>query len=191
MAEFQNKDFSILGENLKNIRSKMNLSLNDVSVMTGVSKTMLSQIECSKSVPTISTVWKIANGLKVKFDSLLLDNSSNQYEVKSIENLTPLTDDNGHMLIYCLYPFSPLNGMELYYAIIKPGCDYTSEMHKNSNHASTEYLMVAIGEVELVVGANIYSLRAGSAISFNAREKHIYRNKCSSDAIVHFIHYFE
>ena len=36
-----------IGENLKNIRKSMGLSLDAVSSMTGVSKTMLSQIERS------------------------------------------------------------------------------------------------------------------------------------------------
>ena len=50
-----------IGENLKNIRKSMGLSLDAVSSMTGVSKTMLSQIERSESVPTLATVSKIAN----------------------------------------------------------------------------------------------------------------------------------
>ena len=57
-----------LGENLKSTRNRMGLSLDEVSSMTGVSKTMLSQIERSQSVPTLATVWKIANGLKIKFE---------------------------------------------------------------------------------------------------------------------------
>ena len=60
-----------IGENLKNIRKSMGLSLDAVSSMTGVSKTMLSQIERSESVPTLATVSKIANGLKILFDNLL------------------------------------------------------------------------------------------------------------------------
>lgn len=63
-------DFSALGEKLKNTRNEMGLSLSKVSSMIGVSKTMLSQIERSESTPTIATVWKIANGLRIKFETL-------------------------------------------------------------------------------------------------------------------------
>ena len=66
-----------LGERLKEIRGNMGLSLEQVSALTGVSKTMLSQIESSKSIPTIATVFKIANGLKIKVDSLLCGKKSN------------------------------------------------------------------------------------------------------------------
>lgn len=54
---------SIIGNKLKEIRNKRNLSLYDVSELTGVSKAMLGQIERGQSNPTISTLWKIATGI--------------------------------------------------------------------------------------------------------------------------------
>ena len=76
-----------LGERLKEIRGNMGLSLEQVSALTGVSKTMLSQIESSKSIPTIATVFKIANGLKIKVDSLLCGEKKQYYDVININNL--------------------------------------------------------------------------------------------------------
>lgn len=35
--------------------------------LSGVSKAMIGQIERGESSPTLSTIWKIANGLKVSF----------------------------------------------------------------------------------------------------------------------------
>ncbi len=180
-------DFSALGERLKNTRDKMGLSLSEVSSMTGVSKTMLSQIERSVSIPTIATVWKIANGLKIKFETLL-ENTNKLYDVISIENMIPLTDNDDRILVYCIFPFSPLSGFELFYGIIKPGCNYSSENHKNSK---TEYLLVSQGEIELVIGVNTHHLKAGSAIAFDSRENHKYINNGKEDAIVHFIISYE
>lgn len=176
-------DFSALGENLKNTRNKMGISLSEVSSMTGVSKTMLSQIERSESIPTIAIVWKIANGLKIKFETLL-EYTNTLYDVKSIDNMTPLTDNNDHIQIYCIFPFSPISGFEFFYGIIKPGCNYSAEHHKNSN---TEYLSISQGEIELVVGENTYHLKAGSAIAFDSKEDHRYINNGKIDAIAHFI----
>lgn len=180
-------DFSTLGEKLKSTRNKMGLSLSEVSSMTGVSKTMLSQIERSESIPTIATVWKIANGLRIKFQTLL-EYTNKRYDVKSIEDMTPLMDNDEHILIYCIFPFSPLSGFEFFYGVIKPGCNYTSTYHKNSN---TEHLLVTQGELELIVGANTYHLKAGSSIEFDSRENHTYINRGDVDAIVHFIISYE
>lgn len=169
----------MLGENLKNIRNKMGISLSEASSMTGVSKTMLSQIERSESIPTIATTWKIANGLKIKFETLL-ENESILYDLKSIDNTTPLTDADGKMIVYCLFPFMPMRGFELFYVIMKPGCDYLSEAHKNS---SSEYLMISKGEAELIVDEEIYDLKEGSVVAFNSTKKHRYVNKGDSDVI--------
>ena len=53
-----------IGEKLKSIRMARTLSLDDTAVLTGVSKPMLGQIERGQSVPTVTTLWKIATGLK-------------------------------------------------------------------------------------------------------------------------------
>ena len=87
-------DFSSLGENLKAIRDKRGLNLNDVSELTGISKAMLSKIERGESVPTITTVWKIANGLKITLNALAGEVDSN-YAVRDIAKTTPLIDDSG------------------------------------------------------------------------------------------------
>ena len=80
-------DFSSLGENLKAIRDKRGLNLNDVSELTGISKAMLSKIERGESVPTITTVWKIANGLKITLNALAGEVDSN-YAVRDIAKET-------------------------------------------------------------------------------------------------------
>ncbi len=90
-------DFSALGEKLKNTRNKMGLGLSEVSSMTGVSKTMLSQIERSESMLSLATVWKMANGLRIKFETLLAY-TDKLYDVKSIDNMVPLTDNDDHIL---------------------------------------------------------------------------------------------
>lgn len=89
-----------LGERLKEIRGNMGLSLEQVSALTGVSKTMLSQIESSKSIPTIATVFKIANGLKIKVDSLLCGEKKQYYDVININNLSPAIDNHEQVYMY-------------------------------------------------------------------------------------------
>ncbi len=47
------------------------MSLDNVANMTGVSKSMLGQIERGESSPTVATLWKIATGLHISFTALL------------------------------------------------------------------------------------------------------------------------
>ena len=50
----------LIAENLKDIRKGKGLSLEQVSSLTTISKSMLSQLERGEVNPTISTVYKLA-----------------------------------------------------------------------------------------------------------------------------------
>ncbi len=55
----------------KKIRQEKNLSLDQSTEITNISKNMLSQIERGETNPTISTLWKITTGLKVSLTELI------------------------------------------------------------------------------------------------------------------------
>ena len=59
--------------NLRRIRKAKNMSLDMLADRTGVSKSMLGQIERGESNPTVSTIGKIVEGLKVPFEQLLYE----------------------------------------------------------------------------------------------------------------------
>ena len=61
----------IIGANAKAIRESKKLTLDAAAQLTGVSRSMLAQIEKGDVNPTISVLWKIANGYRVSFTSLL------------------------------------------------------------------------------------------------------------------------
>ena len=58
---------SRISENLRQIRKEKKLSLDSMAEQTGVSKSMLGQIERGESSPTVATLWKIATGLHISF----------------------------------------------------------------------------------------------------------------------------
>lgn len=49
---------SRISENLRQIRKEKKLSLDSMAEQTGVSKSMLGQIERGESSPTVATLWK-------------------------------------------------------------------------------------------------------------------------------------
>ncbi len=71
-----------IGEKLKSLRTTRALSLDDVSTLTGVSKPMLGQIERGQSIPTVTTLWKIATGLKTPL-SFFLEEPQAEYSIVS------------------------------------------------------------------------------------------------------------
>ena len=62
---------NIIAHNAKAIREQRRLTLDAAAEATGVSRSMLAQIEKGDVNPTISVLWKIANGYKVSFTALM------------------------------------------------------------------------------------------------------------------------
>lgn len=67
---------SQIGQQLRFYRQQRQLSLDELSEITGVSKPMLGQIERGASNPTVAVLWKIASGLQVPLASFLMKNPS-------------------------------------------------------------------------------------------------------------------
>ena len=60
----------IVAGNIRRLRKEKKLTMEELAKLSGVSKSMLAQIERGDGNPTISTLWKISNGMKVPFDAL-------------------------------------------------------------------------------------------------------------------------
>lgn len=59
------------GKNLKKIRTAKGLSQGDIAKELGVSRGYLSNIEHGKMNPTLSTIVKLSNALKVTANKML------------------------------------------------------------------------------------------------------------------------
>ena len=57
--------------NLRRIRRSRGMSLDLVAEQTGVSKSMLAQIEKDRANPSLGVIGKISSGLRVKVEELL------------------------------------------------------------------------------------------------------------------------
>ena len=76
----------IIARNIKRLREDLKLSMDELARVSGVSKSMLAQIERGEGNPTISTLWKISNGMNVPFDALTL-RPKKKYEVVKISEI--------------------------------------------------------------------------------------------------------
>ncbi|TMV70167.1 helix-turn-helix transcriptional regulator, partial [Thioclava sp. BHET1] len=56
-----------LAASLKAARRSKNLSLDAVAKLSGVSRSMVSQIERGESSPTVATLWNLTQALHVDF----------------------------------------------------------------------------------------------------------------------------
>lgn len=162
----------VIAKNLRQLREMKKLSLDRLSDITGVSKSMLGQIERGESSPTVATVWKIANGLKVSFTSLI--NSPQPDSVVIAKGaIEPMVEAAGKYRLYPFFPYEEGRSFEMYTLEMDPDSHQESDPHGEGTH---EFITVFEGELTLRVGDESHSISSGDSIRFNANRPHTYRN---------------
>lgn len=109
----------IIGANVKAIRERKKLTLDAAAQLSGVSRSMLAQIEKGDVNPTISVLWKIANGFKVSFTSLMDRHEAAPLLIRA-QDVKPLVEDEGRYLNYPAFPFQDGTLFETYRICIEP-----------------------------------------------------------------------
>lgn len=162
----------IIGENLKRLRSESGLSLDALARQSGVSKSRLGQIERGEANPSITTLWQIANALRVEFSALVTSPRADSVVV-SRADVEPVTADDGRYRVFALFPFDPALGFEVFLSELEPGGYLHSESHAGATH---ETVIVVSGSLCLSVTGEEHRLGPGDAIRFKADAPHEYRN---------------
>jgi len=161
-----------LAKNLKAIREKEKLSLEKLSQLSGVSKTMIGQIERGESSPTLATIWKIANGLKVSFTSLIYSPQPDATVVRGGE-VQVLSEDEGRYRISPYFHFQEDKRFEIYSIEIDPKGTVNSNSHREGTE---EFITVFDGEVTIRLDEAEYKINKGDSIRFKADRPHTYYN---------------
>ena len=161
-----------IAANTKSIREQKKLTLDAAASVTGVSRSMLAQIEKGEVNPTISVLWKIANGYKVSFTSLV-EGKSDAVSVIRQADMQPLEEDEGRYLNYPVFIFDEQKLFETYRIVIEKGGIFSAQPHLKG---AVEYITVFAGQVEITVSGERFLLSKGDSIRFNADVPHEYQN---------------
>ena len=177
----------LIAANAKRLREGKKLTLDAAAAATGVSRSMLAQIERGEVNPTISVLWKMANGYKVSFTALV-EREGDAVAVLRQGELPPLSEDEGRYLNYPLFPFEEDKGFESYRIVIREGGSLEAQPHLKG---AREYVTVFSGALELTVEGTSYRLEKGDAIRFQADVPHAYRGAGPGDTELHMLIYYQ
>lgn len=173
-----------IAKNVKRVREQKKLTLDAAASITGVSRSMLIQIEKGDVNPTITMVWKIATGYKVSFTSLIEDTAQ---EDTLIPCRDPFTEDIGRYKNYPTFPFDEQRLFEMYRIVIEVSGHLDAQPHLAD---SEEYITVFQGSMEIVLGDKSYQLHTGDSLRFKADQKHSYKNIGNKEALISMLIYY-
>ena len=177
---------NLVAVNAKRIREQKRLTLDAAAAATGVSRSMLAQIERGEVNPTISLLWKIANGYKVSFTTLV-ESQLEAVAVLRCGDVAPLVEDEGRYVNYPVFPFHEGTLFETYRIVIEPGGALSAQPHLGG---AEEYITVFAGQVEIGVGEETFALGKGDSIRFAADVVHAYRNVGAETAELSMLIYY-
>lgn len=176
----------VIARNVKALRQKKKLSLDNVAKLTGVSKSMLGQIERREANPTISVLWKIANGLKVSFTSLV-ETTEQDVTVVRAHDAVPLPEDDGKFNARPIFHFDENRRFETYHVTMDAGSRLEALAHLPGTE---ETLTVFSGKVQITVSGKEFNLDKGDSIRYKADVPHCYTNDEKEQAELSLIIYY-
>ncbi len=175
---------SVVGHNLRRLRIRKGHSLERLAKLSGVSRAMLSQIELGRSAPTIGLLWKVTSALGVPFAALMENRTDHGTTILRAHDAKVLTSADRTFTSRALFPFDGERRVEFYELRLAPGGSEEADPHAQG---TTENLVVARGEVEIVVEGEVHRLRSGDAILFEAGVPHAYRNLSTGASVLYLV----
>lgn len=165
-----------VGFRVKSLREAMDLSLRDLAERTGVSATMLSQVERGNTSPTLAVASKIASGLDLSLSQLLrLDETPHVVVSRRSEHRRHRRQ--GHRIEELTPPLPGLradvSGHELDPGGSTGGAG-DAPMHEPG---SRETAVVLSGELTLAFEEERHSLSEGDSVTFDADLPHHFENE--------------
>ena len=175
MAQQQLPD---IGKTIKQLRSAKNLTLDQLAESSGVSKSMLSQIERNKTNPTVGTLWSLTEALNIDIGDLLYpspkknDIRDNITVIKSHQ--TPeIQSADGLCTLRILGPLNLVSKVEWYEVNMEKGGLLNSDPHSKGTQ---EHLTVLRGSVVISTEDEEKILEAGDTARYNADCQHFIKN---------------
>ncbi len=150
---------SVVGHNLRRLRIRKGHSLERLAKLSGVSRAMLSQIELGRSAPTIGLLWKVTSALGVPFAALMENRTDHGTTILRANEAKVLTSADRSFTSRALFPFDGERRVEFYELRLAAGGSEEADPHAQG---TTENLVVARGEVEIVVEGEVHRLRSGT-----------------------------
>jgi transcriptional regulator with XRE-family HTH domain len=158
-----------LAERLRAARKARGLSLDAVAGLSGVSRSMVSQIERGESSPTVATLWNLTQALGVDFAGLLEAQTDPWIEVTRATAAPIMTGHGRGVRIRILSPAETVGQHEVYDLEFQTNGCLTSAPHSKG---CREHLTVISGQLRVASGAEVVEIGTGDTARYFADRPH-------------------
>lgn len=174
---------------VKNLRKAKGWTLEQLSSLSGVSRSMLSQIERGAANPTLGVAYRIAQAFNLTLGDLVdVGPVAAAIDVVRNGDRSAIFREDGACLIRTLSPLRLEKDVEFYELTLRPGATLESAPHFVGTR---EFVTVSKGEVRLVSGGETTNLSPGDSAHYPADVPHRIENLSKSDAVLFLVDIYE
>lgn len=174
-----------LGRRVKKLRADRGWSLDNLAQASGVSRSMLSEIEREKANPTLAVTYRIANAFAMTIAELI-ESSEKQAAIQVVR-----ADDRGQVYrsdkncqIRTLSPLNLEKDVEFYEVTLRPGGELRSTPHYEGTR---EFLTVEGGTVRIESAGDQTDLTRGDSATYRADVPHAIINTGEGEAVLFLV----
>ena len=178
-----------LGNRLSSLRKRKNMTLDDLSAKSGVSKSILSQIERDLSNPTVTTISRIADALGEKLSDFFSKiEVEEENSIESSKETPSITSKDGLCELSILGAGETVNWLQWYILEMKPKGILNSGSH---GPKTFENLTVIDGQIEVTCGESKEKLSKGDTFRFQSNREHTLKNISKQRAQILMVNYID
>lgn len=170
MTQTSDAILTLLPSRLKAARQAQGLSLDAVAKLSGVSRSMVSQIERGESSPTIATLWNLTSALQVDFAGLLEGAHLPAIEILRAEDVPTIKSSDAGCSIRILSRPEDAGQNEVYDMLFEDGGALKSSPHASG---TSEQLTVIEGALTITSGDSSSRIEAGDTARYAADVDHV------------------
>lgn len=174
-----------LADRLKQHRKNRQWTLEQLAQFSGVSRSMISQIERGQANPTLAIACRIAQALGISIGELV-EQPWTQPAIEVVRGDDPqsLYRDDSDCQVQTLSPLQGDQSSEFYRIRLMVNGELNSAAHFRGTR---EMLTVHEGEVQLFAGNDSRTLKPGDTAHYAADQAHGIRNLSSGESTVYLV----
>ncbi|MFO1485418.1 MAG: XRE family transcriptional regulator [Verrucomicrobiaceae bacterium] len=175
-----------LGKRVKKLRTDRGWSLEELATASGVSRSMLSEIEREKANPTLTVTFRIARAFGMTLQELIesAETSASKIQVIRANDRAQVYRSDKQCEIRTLSPLNLEKDVEFYELSLKTGGALRSQPHFEGTR---EFLTVEEGSVRIESDQDVEELGKGDSGTYRADVPHAIVNTGKADALVFLV----
>ena len=171
---------------VRELRKRRGWTLEQLSAASGVSRSMLSEIERGNANPTLAVAFRIAGAFSMSLGELVDEPTGprSRIDVIRADDRTYHYRADRNVRIRTLSPLRLEKSVEYYEVTLRPGASLASSPHFEG---ARELVTVERGAVKLTSGDDTATLARGDSAHYPADVPHAIKNTSDQEAVLFLV----